>query len=163
MSTARIRHPKPLVGRTRAAEEVAPTIPPPARSQAPSPLLEDQPVLALLKACSALAENWGLGAETIAGLLGTSRTTWFRWHEAAADGREPLWSADQRTRALALLRIFEAVGDLNPADQDADQWPHEPLRGPGFDGRTPLELMTSGIEGLLLVRDYLNFVLHAWS
>lgn len=152
MSTARAS--KKIVPGTRPAA-------PPA--SAPGFLLEDQPVLALLRACKALAETWNLSPETISGLLGTSRTTWFRWLEAAEDGREPLWSADQRTRALALLRIFEAVGDLNQADEDADAWPHEPLRGPGFNGKTPLQVMASGIEGLLLVRDYLNFVLYTWS
>lgn len=159
MSTARVSHPKPPQGK-KVAPEAGPAVPP---APGPSPFLEDQPVLALLRACKGLAEVWNLGPETIACLLGTSRTTWFRWLEAAEDGREPLWSADQRARALALLRIFEAVGDLNQADEDADAWPHEPLRAPGFNGKTPLQVMTSGIEGLLLVRDHLNFVLHAWS
>lgn len=152
MSTARAS--KKIVPGTRPA---APAV------SASGSFLEDQPVLALLRACKVLAEAWSLSPESISGLLGTSRTTWFRWLEAAEDGREPLWSADQRTRALALLRIFEAVGDLNQADLDADAWPHEPLRGPGFDGKTPLQVMASGIEGLLLVRDYLNFVLYTWS
>lgn len=126
-------------------------------------LLEGLPVLALLGACRKLGEYWGLGPEAMATLLGTSRTTWFRWIEAADTSREPLWTVDQRARALTLLRIFEAVGDLHQADADARAWPHEPLGAPGFAGRTPVEVMQSGFEGLLLVRDYLNFVLGAWS
>jgi uncharacterized protein (DUF2384 family) len=126
-------------------------------------LLESLPVLDLLQACRRLGELWQMGPEEMSTLLGTSRTTWFRWLEAADASREPLWTADQRTRALALLRIFEAVGDLHQVDADAKAWPHQPLEGPGFSGRTPLEVMLSGIEGLLLVRDYLNFLLNAWS
>lgn len=126
-------------------------------------LLENLPVLDLLQACRRLGELWKLGPEEMSTLLGTSRTTWFRWLEAADTSREPLWTADQRTRALALLRIFEAVGDLHQADGDAEAWPHQILEGPGFSGKTPREVMLSGIEGLLLVRDYLNFLLNAWS
>lgn len=125
--------------------------------------LEDLPVLDLLRAYRKLGDFWGLSPEVMARLLGTSRTTWFRWSEAADASHEPLWTGDQKTRALALLRIFEAVGDLHQADEDARAWPHEPLDAPGFAGRTPLEVMQSDFEGLLLVRDYLNFLLGAWS
>ena len=129
----------------------------------PSRLLEELPVLDLLRACRRLGDLWALSPEIMAALLGTSRTTWFRWSEAAEASREPLWTSDQRARALAMLRIFEAVGDLHQTDQDVLAWPHEPLDGPGFAGQTPLAVMQSGFEGLLLVRDYLNFLLGAWS
>lgn len=125
--------------------------------------LEDLPVLDLLRACRKLSDFWSLGPEVMAALLGTSRTTWFRWMETADASREPLWTADQRARAQVLLRIFEAVGDLHQGDEDAQAWPHEPLDAPGFEGKTPLEVMRSGFEGLLFVRDYLNFLLGAWS
>ena len=104
-----------------------------------------------------------LPPEACGALLGTSRTTWFRWLEAAEKGGSPTWTGDQRARALAWLRIFEAAGDLHQANQDAFSWPHEPLEAPGFAGQTPLEVMLSGFEGLLRVRDYLNFLLDAWS
>lgn len=125
--------------------------------------LEDLPVLELLRACRKLGEFWGFSPEVMASLLSTSRTTWFRWMENADASREPLWTADQRARAQVLLRIFEAVGDLHQMDGDAKSWPHEPLDAPGFVGKTPLEVMGSGFEGLLFVRDYLNFLLGAWS
>jgi uncharacterized protein (DUF2384 family) len=76
---------------------------------------------------------------------------------------EPAWSPDQRARALALLRIFEAVGDLHPDDALAYAWVHEPLEGPGFQGRTPLAVMLSGIEGLFQVKEYLEFLHNGWS
>lgn len=148
-----------------------------ARSIAPSPevpfhggrqdsvrLLEGVPVLELLGACRKLGEFWGLGPDVMANLLATSRTTWFRWVEMADASRgEPLWTPDQRSRVFALLRIFEATGDLHQAEEDFRAWPREALGAPGFEGKTPLEVMQSGVEGLLLVRDYLNFVLGAWS
>ena len=132
-------------------------------SRTGTPFLEDLPALELLRACRKLSGLWALSPEACAALLGTSRTTWFRWLEAAETGVAPPWTADQRARALAWLRIFEAVGDLHQVDADALAWPHEALAAPGFAGRTPLEVMMSGFEGLLLVRDYLNFVLGAWS
>jgi len=142
----------------------------PARSGTPLPavgagdgsrLLETLPVLDLLRACRRLGDLWRLGPETMATLLGTSRTTWLRWLESLEAAREPLWTSDQRARALALLRIFQAVGDLHSSDANALAWPHERLEGPGFAGRTPLEVMQTGFEGILLVHDYLNFLLES--
>jgi uncharacterized protein (DUF2384 family) len=129
----------------------------------PKVLLEDLGATQLLGACRLLQEQWGLEAEASANLLGTSRSTWFRWLDALKGGKEVQWTGDQRTRALALLRIFEAVADLHHDDRDARQWVHQPLEAPGFAGRTPLAVMTSGFEGLLLVRDYLDFLHSAWT
>ena len=143
-----------------------------ARKQHPSPakrvepkavLLEDLGAPDLLGACRRLQELWKLDAEVAANLLGTSRSTWFRWCDALKGGKDIQWTGDQRTRALALLRIFEAVADLHHEDRDARTWIHEPLEAPGFGGRSPLEVMTSGFEGLLLVRDYLDFLHSAWT
>ena len=120
--------------------------------------LEDLPVRDLLGACQKLGEVWGLGNEEMANLLGTSQATWIRWLKEVDSSREPRWTLDQRTRALVLLRIFEAIGDLHQADEDARAWPREPFGAPRFGGRSPLDVMQSGFEGLLLVRDYLNFV-----
>ncbi|MDR3671599.1 MAG: DUF2384 domain-containing protein [Holophaga sp.] len=130
----------------------------------PKPVfLEELGTAHLLGACRQLQEQWGLEAEVSANLLGTSRSTWFRWLDALKGGKEVQWTGDQRTRALALLRIYEAVADLHHEDEDARQWVHQPLEAPGFAGRTPLAVMTSGFEGLLLVRDYLDFLHSAWT
>jgi uncharacterized protein (DUF2384 family) len=140
-----------------------------ARSSKPKPeagkgrLLEELDAADLLRACRKLQDLWGLDAELMAGLMGTSRSTWFRWLEAQKSARAFPWTGDQRTRALALLRIFEAIADLHHEDQEAFHWIHEPLDGAGFRGRTPLEVMGSGFEGLLLVRDYLDFLHGAWT
>ena len=127
------------------------------------PLLEDLPVPQLLRACRQLGIFWSLGPETMADLLGTSRTTWFRWLEAAEASAKPLLTPDQRARAVALLRIFEAAGELNQTDDELRSWPSEPLSAPGFKGQTPLATMLAGFEGLLLVRDYLNFLVGSWN
>ena len=135
-----------------------------ARPKAPQPrALEDLGTLELLGACKALGAFWDLGPEVMAELLGSSRSTWFRWLESLPKRREPSWSADQRARALALLRVFEAAGDLEQGDGDLAAWPHQPMEGPAFQGRAPIEVMRAGFEGLLAVRDYLDFVLHGWS
>jgi len=126
-------------------------------------LLEDLPLPQLLQACRQLGVFWSLGPETLAALLGTSRTTWFRWLDAAEGAAKPLLTSDQRARAVALLRIFEAAGDLHQTDEALRRWPSEPLAAPGFRGQTPLATMLSGFEGLLQVRDYLNFLLGSWS
>jgi len=133
-------------------------------ARVPQPLLlEELAVPVLLQACRRLQGQWGLEAETMAGLLGTSRSTWFRWAEAQKAGKAVPWTGDQRTRALALLRIYEAVADLHQEDGDARRWVFEPLDAPGFGGQAPLAVMASGFEGLLAVRDYLNFLHGAWT
>jgi uncharacterized protein (DUF2384 family) len=141
--------------------------PPGVKKKSSSPakgvLLEDLGNTDLLVACRRLQDLWGLDSETASNLLGTSRSTWFRWLEAQKGGKDIQWTGDQRARALALLRIFEAVADLHHEDRDAHSWIHEALEAPGFSGRTPLEVMASGFEGLLLVRDYLNFLHSAWT
>jgi len=136
----------------------------PGAAGRPQPvLLEDVPMPALLQACRRLQEVWALDADAMAGLLGTSRSTWFRWLDALKTGKDCPWTGDQRSRALALLRIFEAVADLHHEDQDACRWIHEPLAAPGFGDRAPLVVMASGFEGLLMVRDYLDFLHGAWT
>jgi len=125
--------------------------------------LEDLPVPQLLRACRQLGAFWSLGPATMATLLGTSRSTWFHWLEAAEFSASPLLTSDQRARAVSLLRIFEAAGDLNPSDEDLRKWPTEPIDAPGFQGQSPMARMLSGFEGLLLVRDYLNFLLGSWN
>ena len=125
--------------------------------------LEDLPNTELLQPCKRLQENWRLSGRTMAILMGSSASSWSRWSRAIQDPRNPTWTADQRARALVLLRIYEASGDLNQNDEEAWRWPHEALGGPAFEGRTPLQVMESGYEGLLAVRDYLNFILASWS
>lgn len=126
-------------------------------------LLEQLETSDLLRACEQLRKWWEIDSETWAGLLGTSRSSWFRWLEALETGKAVALSGDQRARALALLRIFEAVADLHHEDQDACRWIHEPLAAPGFGDRAPLVVMASGFEGLLMVRDYLDFLHGAWT
>jgi uncharacterized protein (DUF2384 family) len=96
-------------------------------------------------------------------LLGTSRTTWYRWLKITDSDHQPRWTADQRMRAETLLRIFEAVVDLHRDDNDAHRWLHKSSTAPGLKNRAPLEVMIEGMEGLLLVRDYLNFLHASWS
>lgn len=145
--------PKPAAARRVSAGTAQPDLAP--------RLLEDLPNQDLFEACRKAAGLWKVNADDLAGLLGTTRSSLFRWAEAS--GRELRWTPDQRTRALALLRIFEAVGDLHPEDREAFAWVHQPFTGAGFEGRTPLEVMASGIEGLLQVKDFLNVLHHGWS
>jgi hypothetical protein len=98
-------------------------------------LLHDVPDEDLQAACRKLGEIWSVDP-------------------AALIGDPP-----ERLRALALLEIWESVGDLHQAEEDARAWPRRALTAPGFDGRTPLEVMQTGLKGLELVRDFLRDVL----
>lgn len=91
-------------GRTRAK---------PALGRAKPIFLEDVGVPELLSACRKLQARWRLDAETTANLLGTSRSTWFRWQEALDHSKEIRLTGDQRTRVIALLKDFR--GHRRPA------------------------------------------------
>ena len=92
--------------------------PPRGTGGEPQIFMEDLGALDLLRACRRLQDLWELDGEAIANLLGTSRSTWFRWLDALKGAKDIQWTADQRARALALLRIFEAVADLHHDHQE---------------------------------------------
>ena len=105
----------------------------------PTRLLSDLADEELLVACERLGIYWSLDPGSLIG------------------------APPERDRVLCVVQIFEAAGDLQQADEDFINWPNEPLRAPGFNGRTPLEIMQTGIEGIILVQDYLNFILRGAS
>ena len=109
----------------------------------------------LAKLVAALLEHWQLSPADQAALLGLSaqsRSTVARYRRG-----EPLGdSADLIARAGHLLGIHKALRILFPQDRDlAYRWVATPNRR--FDGRSPLEIMKQGFEGLLAVRRYLDF------
>ncbi len=107
-----------------------------AFGQADTPrLLETVPDGDLQSACARLGQIWSVDPASLVG--------------------DPF----DRSRALALLEVWESVGDLHQAEENARSWPREALSATGFDGKTPLEVMQTGLAGLLLVRDFLRDVL----
>jgi hypothetical protein len=102
-----------------------------------------------------LFDQWGLQLADQAALLGLSRdsrTTLARYR--AGSPLAP--NTDLLHRVGHLLGIHKALRIIFPYDRDlAYEWVTTP--NSRFSGKTPLEVMLKGYEGLLAVRRYLDF------
>jgi Protein of unknown function (DUF2384) len=110
---------------------------------------------ALAKMISRLFDHWGIATTDQCALLGlapTSRMTLARYRKGS-----PLDNnVDLLGRAGHLLGIHKALRIIFPHNRDlVYKWPTTP--NATFAGKTPLEIMHSGYEGLLAVRRYLDF------
>jgi hypothetical protein len=99
-----------------------------------------------------IADEWELdGAQQMALLGLTSRTTFFRWKKAAPAALPP----DTLERLSHVFGIYKSLQILLPGPAAA-VWIHRPNDAPLFEGRPALELMLGGVAGLFLVRAYLD-------
>ena len=109
----------------------------------------------LAKMLSKLFDHWGISSVEQCALLGlaaSSRMTLSRYRKGA-----PLDNTtDLLGRAGHLLGIHKSLRIMFPYNRElAYRWVTAPnLR---FAGKTPLEIMCNGYEGLLSVRRYLDF------
>ncbi|MEI6205368.1 MAG: MbcA/ParS/Xre antitoxin family protein [Desulfuromonadales bacterium] len=109
----------------------------------------------LAKMVSKLFDYWGISSADQCALLGlapTSRMTLNRYRKGSPFDN----STDLLGRAGHLLGIHKSLRIMFPYNRDlAYRWVTAPnLR---FSGKTPLEIMSNGYEGLLAVRRYLDF------
>ena len=109
----------------------------------------------LAKMVARLFDHWELSAADQCALLGlapTSRMTLTRYRKGS-----PLEnSVDLLGRVGHLLGIHKALRIMFPHNRDlVYKWVTAP--NAAFAGKSPLEIMRSGYEGLLAVRRYLDF------
>ncbi len=102
-----------------------------------------------------LFDLWQIPVSEQAALLGfsgASRSTLARYRKGAALED----NVDLLGRVGHLLGIHKALRIIFPANHDlAYRWVRTPNRR--FAGKSPLEIMRGGYEGLLAVRRYLDF------
>lgn len=99
-----------------------------------------------------IADEWHLdGAQQMALLGLTSRTTFFRWKKTAPAALPP----DTLERLSHVFGIYKSLQILLPGPA-ALEWIHRPNDAPLFGGRPALELMLNGVAGLFLTRAYLD-------
>lgn len=109
----------------------------------------------LAKMVSKLFDHWGISSAdqcSLLGLAATSRMTLSRYRKG-----NPLDnSTDLLGRVGHLLGIHKSLRIMFPYNRDlVYRWVTAPnIR---FAGKTPLEIMCNGYEGLLAVRRYLDF------
>lgn len=99
-----------------------------------------------------IAAEWQLdGAQQMALLGLTSRTTFFRWKKSPPAALPP----DTLERLSHVFGIYKSLQILLPGPAAAT-WINRPNSTPLFGGRPALDLMLNGVAGLFLVRAYLD-------
>lgn len=105
----------------------------------------------VLRVSRDLAKAWRLTDWEQARLLGVGTEQLKAWEMAQPDELRP----DVLERMSLLLGIFRAINTLLPIPERADAWLRKPNAAPLFAGRTALDVMMRGTEGLRQVRDFL--------
>jgi hypothetical protein len=106
-----------------------------------------------LRAFARIAELWHLSVAEQLALLGTSRSTYFKWRKEP----HPKLPRDTLERLSYLLGIYKALQLLLPDTHAADEWIRRPNEAPLFGGKSALERMLSGnVADLYIVRQYLD-------
>ncbi len=109
----------------------------------------------LAKMLSRMFDHWGISSSEQCALLGlaaTSRMTLNRYRKGSPLDN----STDLLGRAGHLLGVHKSLRIMFPHNRDlVYRWVTAPNQR--FAGKTPLEIMSNGYEGLLTVRRYLDF------
>ena len=106
-----------------------------------------------VKALVRIGGFWKLRNVEMADLAGVSVRTFERMKAGRWSGR---LSQDQTQRVSALVGIYKGL-HLFFGDALADRWVSLPNRGPLFQGRRPVDLMTEGgVPAMLDVRDHVD-------
>ena len=104
-----------------------------------------------LRTFARIAEKWKLPARDAMALLGVdSRSTYYELLKRARETREVKGlSRDQLDRLSYLLGIYAAIRVLFPhSEESRNQWVSRANTAPLFGGRSPIEIMRSGMIGL---------------
>lgn len=104
-----------------------------------------------LRTFARIVDKWGLHASDAMALLGVdSRSTYYELLKRARESKEVKGlSRDQLDRLSYLLGIYAAVRVLFPhSEESRNEWVSRANTAPLFGGRSPLEIMRSGMIGL---------------
>ena len=104
-----------------------------------------------LRTFARVVDKWSLPASDAMALLGVdSRSTYYELLKRARESKEVKGlSRDQLDRLSYLLGIYAAVRVLFPhSEESRNEWVSRANTAPLFGGRSPLEIMRSGMIGL---------------
>jgi hypothetical protein len=104
-----------------------------------------------LRTFARIVEKWSLPASDAMALLGVdSRSTYYELLKRARETKEVKGlSRDQLDRLSYLLGIYAAMRVLFPhSEESRNEWVSRANTAPLFGGRSPLEIMRSGMIGL---------------
>jgi hypothetical protein len=104
-----------------------------------------------LRTFARIVDNWDLAASDAMALLGVeSRSTYYDLLKRARSTKELKGlSRDQLDRLSYLLGIYAAIRVLFPhSEESRNEWVSRANTAPLFGGRSPVEIMRSGMIGL---------------
>jgi len=107
-----------------------------------------------------IARQWDISLEDQIQLLGTKRSTFFKWKKDLDGSLTP----DTLERISYIIGIYKALQILLPDTGAADEWIKKPNKAPLFGGLPALKRMLSGrVADLFLVRQYLDAQRGGWA
>ncbi len=117
------------------------------------PLGDRHRVAVVVKAVVRAADAWGLTNTESAALFDVPTATWSRMKAGNYRG---ILDQDKLTRASLIIGLFNGLASLFNGPL-ARGWPKAPNAGPGFDGKTPIEVMSAGgIPAMMRVRQHID-------
>ncbi len=116
-----------------------------------APISDNAQAGAGLRTFARIVDKWSLPAADAMALLGVdSRSTYYELLKRARETKEVKGlSRDQLDRLSYLLGIYAAVRVLFPhSEESRNEWVSRTNTAPLFGGRSPIEIMRSGMIGL---------------
>jgi len=120
-----------------------------------SPILQSPEAAgAALRTFFNIAEAWNLNETDAMSLLGTTRSTYFRWKANPDNAR---LSRDTLERLSYVFGIYKDLNILLPRKEAANTWLSRENGAPLFGGRPPLERLRGGqVADLYQTRQFLD-------
>ncbi len=117
------------------------------------PIAEKNEIEAIVRAIVRVSEAWKLTNQEAANLFDVPIATWNRMKAGTYRGR---LDQDKVTRASLIMGIFKGLRVLFNGPL-AYGWPKMVNQGPGFNGRTPTQVMIEGgIPAMMAVRQHID-------
>lgn len=102
-----------------------------------------------------VADAWRLSPEEAQTLLGTNRSTYYRWRKDPA--KQAQLPQDTLERLSYVFGIWKALRLIYSEDTVGNGWIRRNNDAPPFNGLRPLDLMNAGrVADLFLVRQHLD-------
>ncbi|MCP5088593.1 MAG: DUF2384 domain-containing protein [Rhodobacteraceae bacterium] len=117
------------------------------------PVAERDKITAIVKAVVRTADAWGLSNAEAAALFDVPTATWSRMK---ADNYKGVLDQDKVTRASLLIGLFKGLRLLFNGPLTYG-WPKTANAGPGFNSKTPVQVMCEGgIPAMMKVRQHID-------
>lgn len=117
------------------------------------PIDQQDKIAAIIKGVVRAADAWGLSNTEAATLFDVPSATWSRMKAGTYKG---ILDQDKVTRASLLIGLFKGLRLLFNGPLTYG-WPKTANTGPGFNGKTPVQIMCEGgIPAMMKVRQHID-------